>query len=143
MLDSSLSSYLKRAKRQDNDCDLRRYDSFFSDTQKFDIVRRQDSLFEGTQNLQRMAEQELKPRVNFNDVVSLDDAEEPPQMVLQRNPQISLAYSNTTIFGLTVVCAVLGVITAFHSAPQQYNYDSQNLYTGAQMASHTGALKQC
>lgn len=103
-------SFLKRQKRQENDQDdfqgIKRFDSFFSDTPKFELQNRKLD--------QLITEKNIRLQLQENDVVSEPPFdEEPPQMVLQRQPQISIGM-NTALFSLTIVCAVLGIVTNFY-----------------------------
>lgn len=65
-------------------------------------------------------------------------------MVLQRN-QISVSnfLSNGALFGLTIVCAVLGVLTNHSDNDSKYTPEKQTLHTHQVLSSHNSAMHKC
>jgi len=83
---------------------LRRQDSFFSDAPNFNLIKRHDSVELGTGSEQ----------LNSGDFLVKDEDIRQPPLVLQRNNESigNFLVGGNGLLGLTVICAVLGVVTS-------------------------------
>ena len=152
-MDMTPGSFLKRQKRCDENDEalmqdepfakLRRFDSFFSDTNAFELFKRQDSLFSQAAGAHHQVLKKNDTRLLIPDHDVGEEAQEPPQVMLQRNKHSLAPGMNNALFGLTIVCAVLGVVTNLSGANEPHQEIKPTIYSGQIQKNFSSAMHNC
>jgi len=106
LIEQAPGNFLKRQKRDEMETGgLMRHDSFFSDRPQFDLFTRNQNSFKNNQ------------RGSFPGNAEIFKEEE-SDLVLERMPQQNFFFSSGSLFGLTIMCVVLGVVSNVYSEEQ-------------------------
>lgn len=105
LIEQTPGSFLKRQKKTEFETGgLMRHDSFFSDRPQFDLFTRTRNTFKGNQ------------RGSFPGNAEI--FKEESDLVLERTPQQNFFFSSSGLFGLTIMCVALGVVSNVYSDGQ-------------------------